>query len=996
MGYAKYIGRVGTLAVALGVGAAVASQPGIAWAEESSTESNTAPPPSPSTDESAGGQHEPAPQSISSSQTDPDPDPDPPAEQTNPSGNVTTIDNGSGPTVVISSSGGAHTSDEEPPTEVDPPTDEQEDPLDTDAAPPADEPAPPQKTSPAANFSTPAPSKNPPPTSTPEPAPAPVTATSVPDDPPAPVERSVRVDTPAHNTLRAVSEEKLSAPQEFSTFAAEPAEPAPVALPRPSFIDTVLAVPAALIAGVVNVVLNFVQPLVAPNGPLENAALFGLLAWTRRQVNQTFANRAPELGQDISLTVDEDSTDNVIGALPATDADGDAIAYSVHPDHGPSNGTVTIVGNEVTYTPNAGYAGTDTFALVGSDAAGGFHVHALGATHRDAVRVTVTIRPDGENDAPVANPDTATVAEGGTVVVNVIANDTDTDGTIDPTSVTVGTALNGTATANPDGTVTFTHDGGETTTASFTYTVEDNDGAVSNTATVTFSVTPVDDAPVAVADTATTPAGTPVTIDVLANDTDVDGGPKAVVGVLQPAAGGSVSIPVGGTAVEFTPDDGFTGQTSFTYTLNGGSSATVTVTVTGDQLNNPPTVEPEFGDPDPATGLVTGNLNARDDLLSPEQLTYTVLTAPDGLEVADDGSFTYTPTAMERIRAALSGQTETVSFTVSVSDGVNAPVIVTVPGIAVGPGMYVQTDAAPIDGDLPVELAFNGKHIYATNGADSRILVYNTDTGEFEEPIEVDGVPTALTISNGTLYATLQAAEAVTEFDLDTLERGQTWPAGTYPGLVVAANGKLYVSNIMSNTITVTDLADPPSGEPDQFTLPGQARGIAIVGDKLYATSAAEDFQDSGHVTIIDIASGVAGEPIEVGINPTFLNAANGKVYVVNSSSLTVSVLEDGELVDTIDSGIPMGDAIFYGSTVSPDGTTLILTALGFGGDYIGATPLVIIDTGTDQVVHIVDETPGLLWVEFGPDGTLYGGGLDENGESALLTFELLAPDIDL
>jgi hypothetical protein len=76
------------------------------------------------------------------------------------------------------------------------------------------------------------------------------------------------------------------------------------------------------------------------------------------------------------------------------------------------------------------------------------------------------------------------VAEGGTLSnLNVLANDGDIDGTLDPASVTITGATNGTTTTNPDGTVNFTHDGSETTTASFTYTVDDDLGATSNVAT---------------------------------------------------------------------------------------------------------------------------------------------------------------------------------------------------------------------------------------------------------------------------------------------------------------------------------------------------------------------------------------------------------------------------------------------------------------------------------------------------------------------------------
>ena len=113
-----------------------------------------------------------------------------------------------------------------------------------------------------------------------------------------------------------------------------------------------------------------------------------------------------------------------------------------------------------------------------------------GATSNIAT-VNISVQPTGFNVAPVASDDTASTAPGTPVNVNVIANDSDADGTIDPTTVTVVTPPGkGSAIPNPDGTVTFTpnalfNTGG---TDFFTYTVDDDGGATSNEATVTITV----------------------------------------------------------------------------------------------------------------------------------------------------------------------------------------------------------------------------------------------------------------------------------------------------------------------------------------------------------------------------------------------------------------------------------------------------------------------------------------------------------------------------
>ena len=89
----------------------------------------------------------------------------------------------------------------------------------------------------------------------------------------------------------------------------------------------------------------------------------------------------------------------------------------------------------------------------------------------------------------------------------------------------------------------------------------------------------VDDAPIAFVDTATVGEDSAATvIDVLANDIDIDGGPKTIAAITQPGHG-TVAITGGGTGLTFTPDANFNGSDLFTYTLNSGSPATVNVTV---------------------------------------------------------------------------------------------------------------------------------------------------------------------------------------------------------------------------------------------------------------------------------------------------------------------------------------------------------------------------------------------------------------------------------
>ena len=131
------------------------------------------------------------------------------------------------------------------------------------------------------------------------------------------------------------------------------------------------------------------------------------------------------------------------------------------------------------------------------------------------------------NDPPVATDDPGNVTQVNTaILVDVTANDSDSDGTIDTTTVAIVGGQgpsNGMTAINPvTGAITYTPNNNFTGTDTFQYTAMDNDGATSNAATVTVRVNA---APVAVDDDPTTPQSTAVVINVLANDLDTDGDP---------------------------------------------------------------------------------------------------------------------------------------------------------------------------------------------------------------------------------------------------------------------------------------------------------------------------------------------------------------------------------------------------------------------------------------------------------------------------------------
>ncbi|MDO8608907.1 MAG: cadherin-like domain-containing protein, partial [Phaeospirillum sp.] len=186
------------------------------------------------------------------------------------------------------------------------------------------------------------------------------------------------------------------------------------------------------------------------------------------------------------------------------------------------------------------------------------------------------------NNAPVTVADSLVTAEDTVLTIaaaTLVGNDRDFDGDA-LTVYGVGNANYGTVALNGDGSVTFTPDADFNGTASFDYTVSDGNGGFA-TQTATVAVAAVNDAPVAVAQTASTNEDTAVTItaaSLLAGATDVDGGPLSLSGVGN-ASHGTVALNDDGS-ITFTPDGDFNGNASFDYTISDGNGGFATQTAT--------------------------------------------------------------------------------------------------------------------------------------------------------------------------------------------------------------------------------------------------------------------------------------------------------------------------------------------------------------------------------------------------------------------------------
>lgn len=182
---------------------------------------------------------------------------------------------------------------------------------------------------------------------------------------------------------------------------------------------------------------------------------------------------------------------------------------------------------------------------------------------------------------PVATNDTATTDEDTQARIEVLTNDSDPNGeALRLTAVTKGDY--GTVADNGDGTLSYLPDADFHGNDSFTYTISNISGRTA-TATVSVTVGPVPDDPVAVNDQASTDENTPVNVPVLDNDYDPDGTACSLGTASDGNHGTSQANPDG--TVTYTPNDGYKGPDSFSYTIadgnSGAGSGTVTVTVGG-------------------------------------------------------------------------------------------------------------------------------------------------------------------------------------------------------------------------------------------------------------------------------------------------------------------------------------------------------------------------------------------------------------------------------
>jgi VCBS repeat-containing protein len=360
-----------------------------------------------------------------------------------------------------------------------------------------------------------------------------------------------------------------------------------------------------------------------------------------------------------------------------TDADGPTLTATVATP--PANGSVVLAANgSFTYTPRAGFSGTDSFTYRASDG-------TANATAMVTIQVTV---PPPVNVAPVASADTYALNKNETLTVatisGVLANDTDANGDLLQATL-INNPTQGVLTFNADGSFTYRPQTNFTGVDSFGYAATDGTN-VTGTIVVTLQVNepPAQGAaPVAKADSYTTWQNTslyiPWATGVLVNDTNAKGG-KLVAALVATAQRGTVMMNWNGGFV-FTPETDFVGTVQFGYKALEGTNASATALVTITVLEIPRTNEWPVAASDtyftvqntPLEIPATSGLLINDSDADSEGITAALITAPARgvVTLNPDGSFLYTP------NAEFWGQD---SFVYQATDGrdVSAPTLVAI------------------------------------------------------------------------------------------------------------------------------------------------------------------------------------------------------------------------------------------------------------------------------------------------------------------------------
>ncbi|CAM3615855.1 Ig-like domain-containing protein [Zobellia roscoffensis] len=611
---------------------------------------------------------------------------------------------------------------------------------------------------------------------------------------------------------------------------------------------------------------------------------------------QADTNTAPTAG-DFAVSFEQGSNNNNIDLSPhINDGDGDALTVTV--TTAPPNGTATVSGTTIVYTPNPGHNGADAIGYSVNDSNGG--------TATATVSVTVNAPA---NTVPTAG-DFAVSFEQDSNNNNIDLSPHINDGDGDALTVTVTTAPpNGTATVSGT-TIVYTPNPDYNGADAIGYMVNDGNGG---TATATASLTV--NAP---ANTVPTAANFAVSFEQDSNNNNIDLSPHINDGdgdaltVTVTTAPPNGTATVSGTAIVYTPNPGHNGADAIGYSVNDGNGGTATATVSVT-VNAPANIAPVAVD-DTYTIDEAGNLNVLiltndtdnegDDLTvnwvggSPANIGQTIGGSDGGLfTITAGGNLTFDTNG--EFDSLNDGDSQTTTVQYRITDGNSNSNIATVTVSVTGvddpnnnPTAFISSDV--MSGTTPLSVNFKGDQ---SDDSDGSITSYFWDFGENAQTSTLAN-PTYEYVSPGEYIVTLMVTDNDGATDSDTIRITVSEPTNGLPTAVISTSTTTGTTPLSINFIGENSYDNDGSivsyewdfGENGQtstianptyeYVSPGEFTVILVVTDNLGAT-------DSDRVTITVSEPSNEQPTANAGPNQTITLPANEVVLDGSGSSDT-------------------------------------------------------------------------------------------------------------
>ncbi|GGA48356.1 hypothetical protein CYANOKiyG1_67410 [Okeania sp. KiyG1] len=591
-------------------------------------------------------------------------------------------------------------------------------------------------------------------------------------------------------------------------------------------------------------------------------------------INIIATNSAPVVNSN-AITVDEASQNTGLGLTAPTDADGDPLTITVTglPTLGQvtkADGTVVNNGDTLTSEELQGLLYDAPADYDGTKDPGDFTYNVGDGTTNVSGSTDITITT--VNEPPVAENDSASTNRGEAVTFSITSNDSDTDDTLDLTTVDLDPSTperdtsitvpgEGGYTVDDAGNVTFTPEAGFTgVTTPITYTIQDNLGAVSNEANISIEVTEIGNLE---NDSTSTPPNTPVTFSISDNDENVD--PSTIdLDTETPGIQKNITVPGEGTFavdddgnVTFTPLAGFEGEASIPYTANDNQGnplepADITVTVapipelTDDTANTPPNTPVTFSisdndeNVDPSTiDLDTETPGIQKNITVPGEGTFAV---------DDDGNVTFTP---------LAGFEGEASIPYTANDNQGNPLEPADITVTVAPIPELTDDTANTPPNTPVTFSISDND----ENVDPSTIDLDTETPGIQKNITVPGEGTFAVDDDGNVTFTPLAGfegEASIPYTANDNQGNPLEPADITVTVAPIPELTDDTANTPPNTPVTFSISDNDENvDPSTIDLdtetPGIQKNITVPGEGTFAVD------DDGNVTFTPLA-GFEGE----------------------------------------------------------------------------------------------------------------------------------------